>query len=206
MNESPAAEVIETGIKAVDLFAPLVRGGTLSIGGPPGAGQVVLALEIVHNLIVKRGCRAVFTVPDVEFFRNGLRESGIDSEVKPGAAPGRIRISEKGAVLATIVLGEDREATSWALLSVDLLKAGQLPAIDATRSASSAALPAEHTTLAAKARDAIAKPTGARAGFLLAFLRQWFSVGEPWTGQPAEYSSLTNTLAGARRLLGGQDR
>jgi len=36
---------------------------------------------------------------------------------------------------------------------------------------------------------------------VLAFLRQWFKVGEPWTGQPAEYSPLANTLDGVRRLL-----
>ena len=191
-------EVIETGIKAVDLIAPLVAEGTLAISGPAGTGQAVLAIEIVNNLVATQQCSAVFSVPDQELFRTGLREAEVEAFVEGGPPPGRVRISRRGSALAAIVLGPDEAATSWIVMSRELLKGGQLPAIDLARSGTHAALAPAHKLLAERARAAAAD---GKAGMLLAFLRQWFKVGEPWTGQPAEYSSLAATLAGAERLL-----
>lgn len=39
---------LETGIKPVDLFAPISRGGTVAISGPPGTGQLVLVEELLY--------------------------------------------------------------------------------------------------------------------------------------------------------------
>lgn len=48
--------LIETGIKAVDFFTPLVEGGKLGIFGGAGLGKTVLLLELMHNLVsAKRG-------------------------------------------------------------------------------------------------------------------------------------------------------
>jgi hypothetical protein len=105
-----------------------------------------------------------------------------------------------GSVLATIVLGDDPEADSWVTLSRDLLLSGQLPAVDAARSGTRLTL-GDHARLAEAARQAVVERSLAGAS-LLSFLRQWFTVAEPWTGQPGEYASLEQTLSGARQLVG----
>ena len=102
-------------------------------------------------------------------------------------------------MIATIVLGYDPEADSWIAISRELLKSGQLPAVDATKSGTRLAL-GEHSLLADAARRAVVEGSLSGAS-LLAFLRQWFTVAEPWTGQPGEYSTLEQTLSGARQFV-----
>lgn len=53
--------VWETGIKAVDFFAPLVSGGRMGLFGGAGVGKTILLSEIMHNVFMKAGSgRAVF--------------------------------------------------------------------------------------------------------------------------------------------------
>lgn len=193
-------ELIETGVKAVDLYAPLPLGGRLAICGETGSGQMVVAFEIVHNVVARTGATAHFFVEDdPEQFRRGLRESGVEAEVSPGSQATYAELRLDGSVLGTIVLGEDPEAHSWIELSRDLLKTGQLPAVDAARSGTRLAL-GEHSKLAEAARESVAERSLAGAS-VLAFLRQWFTVAEPWTGQPGEYVGLEQTLSGTRQFV-----
>jgi hypothetical protein len=193
-------DLIETGIKAVDLYAPLLRGGRLAIRGERGTGQAVVAFELVHNVCTHTDATAHFFVEDdLEQFRRGLRESGVEADVSPGSDTTYAELREKGSVLGTIVLGDDPEADSWITLSRDLLKAGQLPAVDAAQSGTRLEL-GDHSELAAAARVSVAEGNIAGAS-ILAFLRQWFTVAEPWTGQPGEYVSLEQTLSGARQFI-----
>lgn len=192
-------ELIETGVRAVDLFAPLALGGRLAIGGEPGTGQVVLAFEITRNL-TSRGMTARYRVGgDVEEFRRALREAGVDAAAEPGGNSTRCDLLEDGRVLATLLVGADEAAESYVVLSRELLKQGQLPAVDAASSGSRLELGA-HGELAAEARAAIAEQ-GLKGAMVLAFLRQWFAVSEPWTGQPGECFPLESTLAGVRQML-----
>ena len=193
-------ELIQTGVKAVDLYAPLPRGGRLAIRGERGTGQAVVAFEIVHNVCTHIKATAHFFVEDdPEQFRRALRESGVEAEVSLGSGVTYAELRKDGSVLGTIVLGEDPKAQSWVTLSRDLLKAGQLPAVDAAQSGTSLAL-GEHSELAAAARESVAERNIAGAS-MLAFLRQWFTVAEPWTGQPGEYVSLEQTLSGVRQFV-----
>jgi F-type H+-transporting ATPase subunit beta len=50
---SPKLEFLETGIKIVDLYAPLVKGGKVGLFGGSGVGKTVLLTEILHNIINK---------------------------------------------------------------------------------------------------------------------------------------------------------
>ncbi|WP_199621075.1 ATP synthase beta subunit C-terminal domain-containing protein [Paenibacillus alkalitolerans] len=64
------AGMMETGIKALDLLAPIVRGGTVGLVARPGMGQLVLQAELLHRMR-KRGFATVFwkpqeTAPDIE--------------------------------------------------------------------------------------------------------------------------------------------
>jgi F-type H+-transporting ATPase subunit beta len=54
-------EVWETGIKAIDFFAPLVKGGRMGLFGGAGVGKSVLLTEIMHNIFMQtKNGRAVF--------------------------------------------------------------------------------------------------------------------------------------------------
>ena len=193
-------ELIETGIKAVDLYAPLPRGGRLAIRGERGSGQAVVAFEVVHNVCSHTKATAHFFVEDdLEQFRRGLRESGVEAEVIPSERATYVELRADGSVVGTIVLGDDPEADSWITLSRDLLKSGQLPAVDAAQSGTRLEL-GGHSELAGAARRSVAEGTLAGAS-VLAFLRQWFTVAEPWTGQPGEYVSLEQTLSGVRQFV-----
>ncbi|WP_066063334.1 hypothetical protein [Neobacillus soli] len=60
-----AAEMVETGIKAIDLFAPLTRGGTIGFVARPGMGQLVLLAEIFHRMN-RNGYQTFFLKPKEE--------------------------------------------------------------------------------------------------------------------------------------------
>src|SRR5215207_7641449 len=57
------AGMIETGIKVIDLFGPLVRGGTAGFVARPGMGQVVVMAEVMRRLRDQRGFRTIVWLP-----------------------------------------------------------------------------------------------------------------------------------------------
>ncbi|WP_282940319.1 hypothetical protein [Paenibacillus sp. RC67] len=57
--------MIETGIKVVDLFAPIVRGGTVGLVGRQGSGQLVMLTELCYRL-KRRGYVTIFWKPENE--------------------------------------------------------------------------------------------------------------------------------------------
>src|SRR4030088_700521 len=56
--------MLETGIKPVDLLAPLVRGGVAGLIARPGVGQLVLLAELLRTLRIQRGFATVLWLPD----------------------------------------------------------------------------------------------------------------------------------------------
>ena len=49
-------EILETGIKAIDFFSPIARGGKIGLFGGAGVGKTLLLTEIIHNVIIlKKG-------------------------------------------------------------------------------------------------------------------------------------------------------
>ncbi len=50
-DHQPGSEVLETGIKAIDLLSPLERGGKAGLFGGAGVGKTVLIMELIHNMI-----------------------------------------------------------------------------------------------------------------------------------------------------------
>lgn len=51
-NISTRQEILETGIKAIDFFSPLIKGGKLGFFGGAGVGKTVLLTEIIHNIVI----------------------------------------------------------------------------------------------------------------------------------------------------------
>ena len=60
-DQNPVAEVLETGIKVIDLLAPYARGGKIGLFGGAGVGKTVLIQELIRNIATEHGGYSVFT-------------------------------------------------------------------------------------------------------------------------------------------------
>ena len=58
---SPDTQILETGIKVVDLIAPYVKGGKIGLFGGAGVGKTVLIMELIHNVATEHGGYSVFS-------------------------------------------------------------------------------------------------------------------------------------------------
>ncbi|MFA6079669.1 MAG: F0F1 ATP synthase subunit beta [Candidatus Omnitrophota bacterium] len=87
VDEKMKFEIMETGIKVIDLLSPLVKGSKTGILGGAGLGKTILILEIIHNIITKHQGTCVFSGVGEriregnelyhEFVRTGLLERSI---------------------------------------------------------------------------------------------------------------------------------
>ena len=60
-NQSPVVEILETGIKVIDLLAPYAKGGKIGLFGGAGVGKTVLIQELIHNIATEQGGYSIFT-------------------------------------------------------------------------------------------------------------------------------------------------
>ena len=60
-EQATSAEVLETGIKVVDLLCPYQKGGKIGLFGGAGVGKTVLIQELIHNIATEHGGYSVFT-------------------------------------------------------------------------------------------------------------------------------------------------
>ena len=110
-NQSPAIEILETGIKVIDLLAPYAKGGKVGLFGGAGVGKTLLIQEIITNVATEHGGYSIFTGVG-ERSREGndlwreMGESGVlgrtalvfgQMNEPPGA---RMRVAETGLTLA----------------------------------------------------------------------------------------------------------
>lgn len=95
------SEVLETGIKAIDFFSPLLRGGRVGLFGGAGVGKTILLTEVIHNVVVlaKKNNVSIFTGVG-ERIREGheLFETLKESEVLDSVALVFGQMSENPAV------------------------------------------------------------------------------------------------------------
>lgn len=81
-DQSPAVEMLETGIKVIDLLAPYAKGGKIGLFGGAGVGKTVLIQELIRNIATEHGGYSIFTGVG-ERSREGndlyteMRESGV---------------------------------------------------------------------------------------------------------------------------------
>ncbi len=123
----PATQILETGIKVVDLLAPYPRGGKIGLFGGAGVGKTVLIMELIRNIAYEHGGFSVFagvgerTREGTQLYKE-MQESGvIDKTVMvfgqmnepPGA---RLRVGLTGLTLAEYF--RDREGQD-VLLFID---------------------------------------------------------------------------------------
>jgi len=59
-EQNVSTEMLETGIKVMDLLCPIVRGGKVGIPGGAGVGKTVIQKELIRNITQEHGGVAVF--------------------------------------------------------------------------------------------------------------------------------------------------
>lgn len=111
VDQSPAVEILETGIKVVDLLEPYSKGGKIGLFGGAGVGKTVLIQELIHNIATEHGGYSIFTGVG-ERSREGndlwmeMRESGVHEKTalvfgQMNEAPGvRMRVALSGLTMA----------------------------------------------------------------------------------------------------------
>jgi F-type H+-transporting ATPase subunit beta len=60
VDQAVATEVLETGIKVIDLLTPYPKGGKIGLFGGAGVGKTVLVMELIHNIATQHGGISVF--------------------------------------------------------------------------------------------------------------------------------------------------
>ncbi|MCR5770295.1 MAG: F0F1 ATP synthase subunit beta [Butyrivibrio sp.] len=60
-DQQTSSEILETGIKVVDLICPYLKGGKIGLFGGAGVGKTVLIQELIHNVATEHGGYSVFT-------------------------------------------------------------------------------------------------------------------------------------------------
>jgi F-type H+-transporting ATPase subunit beta len=117
---STKAEILETGIKVVDLLAPYAKGGKIGLFGGAGVGKTVVIMELINNIAKQHGGYSVFAGVG-ERTREGndlwveMKESGVIAKAAlvygqmnepPGA---RLRVALSGLAVAEYFRDEENQ-------------------------------------------------------------------------------------------------
>ena len=110
-EQSPSVEILETGIKVIDLLEPYPKGGKIGLFGGAGVGKTVLIQELIHNVATEHGGYSIFTGVG-ERSREGndlwreMRQSGVSEKTalvfgQMNESPGvRMRVALSGLTMA----------------------------------------------------------------------------------------------------------
>ena len=110
-EQEGTTEILETGIKVVDLIAPYAKGGKIGLFGGAGVGKTVLIMELINNIAKQHGGISVFTgvgerTREGNDLYNEMKESGVIEKTAlvygqmnepPGA---RMRVALSGLTMA----------------------------------------------------------------------------------------------------------
>ena len=110
-EQEPATEILETGIKVIDLICPYAKGGKIGLFGGAGVGKTVLIQELIYNIATAHNGYSVFTgvgerTREGNDLYNEMTESGVISKtamvfVQMNEPPGaRMRVGLSGLTMA----------------------------------------------------------------------------------------------------------
>ena len=214
-------ELLETGIKVIDVICPLVRGGTVAVAGELRAGVSVVVEELCRRLSQAPGGVSIFAfIPPYDAPERAFQEMWAKEGHTGGTA---------GTVQTFYFLGQEewtaeRLATRPSVdavirLSKDLAQIGIYPTVDPLASRSRlldmGLVNPEDAEIAARIRQALpatgaatpASPEGEllkqRARKIQRFFAQPFYVAEPYTHQPGITVSRAEALRVCRETLDG---
>ena len=110
-EQKPTVDILETGIKVIDLLEPYPKGGKIGLFGGAGVGKTVLIQELIHNVAMEHGGYSIFTGVG-ERSREGndlwreMQESGVSDKTalvfgQMNESPGvRMRVALSGLTMA----------------------------------------------------------------------------------------------------------
>ena len=110
-EQSPIGEILETGIKVIDLLEPYPKGGKIGLFGGAGVGKTVLIQELIHNVAMEHNGYSVFTgvgerSREGNDLWNEMQQSGVSNKTalvfgQMNESPGvRMRVALTGLTMA----------------------------------------------------------------------------------------------------------
>ncbi len=119
-EQASATEVLETGIKVIDLIMPIVKGGKVGLFGGAGVGKTVTLMELIRNIAVEHSGYSVFAgvgerTREGNDFYHEMREGGVIDKVslvygQMNEPPGnRLRVALTGLTMAENFRDEGRD-------------------------------------------------------------------------------------------------
>lgn len=219
-HQSPSAGTrIETGIKTIDLFCPLVDGDVVGFAARPGLGQIVLYEELLYRVATRSGrLTLIAAIPAVQRSTSSFEDPYSIGSVATVYLP----LRDMSVLPPGFLDPVDARVT----LSLALARLGMWPSVDPSATSSAHLDPAvvgvEHVAVASRARDLLRRfppeqesdgGTERRAGEddvlavrarrLRRFLTQPLYVAAPWIRWPAALVPIGDTLRGCRDILDG---
>lgn len=119
-DQKPVTDILETGIKVIDLLEPYPKGGKIGLFGGAGVGKTVLIQELIHNVAMEHGGYSIFTGVG-ERSREGndlwreMQESGVADKTalvfgQMNESPGvRMRVGLSGLTMAEYFRDEENK-------------------------------------------------------------------------------------------------
>jgi RNA polymerase sigma-70 factor (ECF subfamily) len=227
-----SSEVVETGIKVIDVISPIRAGGSVAIAGENGAGTTVVMEEIVRRISKSSHPVTLFVLipPPSEIWPPSLDENYSFAEELKSEGYSEGTVGAVQTFFLTGVAGPWTAETLAALAPVDtvvtlaraMILRKNYPGVDVlttrSRLLDENLIDTAEVDIAGRAREAIALRRAAeenpelapdpvvlaRAHKLQAFFSQPFFVAEPFNKRPGSYVSRTDALRGCREILDGQ--
>ena len=226
-EQNPAVEILETGIKVIDLLEPYPKGGKIGLFGGAGVGKTVLIQELIHNVAMEHGGYSVFTGVG-ERSREGndlwreMRESGVGDKTalvfgQMNESPGvRMRVALSGLTMAEHFRDEEHKDV---LLFIDnifrFVQAGSEVSTLLGRMPSAVGYQPTLANEMGELQDIIAilgmdelsdedQLTVQRARKIQRFLSQPMHVAEKFSSVPGVYVPLKETLRGFKAIVDGE--
>src|SRR5204862_528131 len=203
---SPSVELLETGIKVIDLICPFSKGGKIGLFGGAGVGKTVNMLELINNIATQHSGLSVFAgVGERTREGNDFYHEMIEAEVvKPDNLPeskvamvfgqmneppgNRLRVALTGLTMAESFRDEGKDI----LFFVDNIYRFTLAGTEVSALLGMDELAPEDKLAVSRARK------------IQRFLSQPFTVAQNFTGTPGKYVSLKDTIKGFKMILNGE--
>ncbi len=119
-EQATSTEILETGVKVIDLIMPIAKGGKIGLFGGAGVGKTVTLMELINNIAKEHGGYSVFAgvgerTREGNDFYYEMKESGVIDKVslvygQMNEPPGnRLRVALTGLTMAEYFRDEGRE-------------------------------------------------------------------------------------------------
>ncbi|RMD80536.1 MAG: F0F1 ATP synthase subunit beta [Gammaproteobacteria bacterium] len=119
-DQAPTVEILETGIKVIDLIMPIAKGGKVGLFGGAGVGKTVTLMELIRNIAIEHSGYSVFAgvgerTREGNDFYHEMQEAGVLDKValvygQMNEPPGnRLRVALTGLTMAEYFRDEGRD-------------------------------------------------------------------------------------------------